>query len=333
MGVIGCGKIAGMYKLVSKIIKNTKIVAAVDLEIERAIKIAGKKHAYIDIEEMYKNEEIDAVYISTPHHLHKPMIEQAFSYGKHILCEKPVGISIDDAREIRALDLQYPELKLGFNYNYRYDHNCYRLVKAIQNNHLDQIYYVNCNIFFSRDHTYFEKAPWRKKTETAGGGTLLVQGSHMIDIMIWAFGQPKSVIGRIDNLKFKNMEVEDFALGIVEFDNGIYAQINDSTFINPPYDIFKEKVELEIFAKKGRCYYRGPWPRSSITWKGVKKFKIKKDTKGFSHFGRSIKAFADWILNNKSYFNTIEESSKALILISALYKSSESGKRENIEKL
>ncbi len=322
-----------MYKLVSRIIKNTRIVAAVDLDLDRAIKIAGKKHAYNDIEEMYKNEKIDAVYISTPHHLHKPMIKQAFEHGKHILCEKPVGVSIDDARDIRDLDLQYPDLKLGFNYNYRYDHNCYRLVKAIHDDHLDEIYYANCNIFFSRDDSYFEKGPWRTKKETAGGGTLLVQGSHMVDIMIWALGKPRSVIGKIDTMKFKNIEVEDFALGIIEFENGVYAQINDSTFVKPPYDMFKEKVELEIFGKRGRCYYRGPWPKSSLTWKGVKKYKIKKDTKGFSHFGRSVKAFGEWILNDKPYFNTIDQSSKALFLISALYKSSDSGRKESIEKL
>jgi hypothetical protein len=96
--------------------------------------------------------------------------------------------------------------------------------------------------------------------------------------------------------------------------------------------MFKEKVELEIFGKKGRCYYKGPWPKSSLTWKGVKNFKIKKDTKGISHFGRSVKAFGNWILYDKPYFNTIEESSKALFLIHALYKSSQSGKKEVVEK-
>ena len=333
MAVIGCGQITGMYKLASRIIKNTKIVAAADLNINKAIKIAGKKNAYMDIEEMYKNEEIDAVYISTPHHLHRPMIKQAFKHGKHVLCEKPVGVSVDDARKIRDLDLQYPDLKLGFNYNYRYDHNCYRLVRAIQGGYLDEIYYANCNLFFSRDESYYERGPWRIKKETAGGGTLLTQGSHMVDIMIWAFGEPKSVIGKIDNKRFKNIEVEDFALGIIEFENGVHAQINDSTFVTPPYDKFKEKVELEIFGKKGRCYYRGPWPKSSLTWKGIRKYKIKKDTKGFSHFGRSVKAFGDWVLKDKPYLNTIEESSKALILVSTLYKSSETGKKEIIEKL
>ncbi len=273
------------------------------------------------------------MYLATPHHLHKPMIKQAFENGKHVLCEKPVSISIDDAREIRNLNKQYKNLKLGFNYNYRYDHNCYRLVKALHNNHLGEVYYANCNVFFSRNESYFQKGPWRTKKETAGGGTLLIHGSHILDIMIWAFGTPKAIMGKTDSLRFKNIEVEDFGLGIIEFENGVYAQINNSTFVKPPYGFLKEKVELEVFGKDGRCYYRGPWPKSSLSWKGVKKYKIKKEVKGFSHFGRSVKAFGEWILSEKPYYNTIEESSKVLSLISSLYKSSESGKKEIIEIL
>jgi len=322
-----------MYKLTSKIIKNTKIVAAVDLDIKRATNVGGKKHAYTDTNEMYRNEEFDAVYIATPHHLHKSMIKQAFENGKHILCEKPVSASVSDAREIKNLEKQYQNLKLGFNYNYRYDHNCYRFVKALHNNHLGEVYYANCNVFFSRTESYFEEGPWRSKKETAGGGTLLIHGSHMLDIMIWAFGEPKSIIGKIDNIRFKNLEVEDFGLGIIEFENGVYAQINDSMVIKPPYGIFKEKVELEVFGKKGRCYYKGPWPKSLLIWKGVKSFKTKKNIKGFSHFGRSVKAFGEWVLHDTPYYNTVEESSKVLSLISSLYKSSDSGRKENIEKL
>ncbi|MFX0005895.1 MAG: Gfo/Idh/MocA family protein [Promethearchaeota archaeon] len=333
IGVIGCGGIAKMYKLITRLIKNTKIQAAVDLDINKAIKIGGKNHAYTESDEMYKNEDIDAVYIATPHHLHKPMIKQAFENGKHALCEKPVSISIEDAREIQNLDKQYQNLKLGFNYNYRYDHNCYRLVKALHNNQLGEIYYANCNVFFSRNESYFEKGLWRTKKETAGGGTLLIHGSHILDIMIWAFGNPKAIMGKTDTLRFKNIDVEDFGLGVIEFENGVYAQINDSTFVKPPYGFLKEKVELGVFGEKGRCYYRGPWPKSSLSWKGVKKYKIKKEIKGFSHFGRSVKAFGEWILYDKPYFNTIEESFKVLSLIFSLYKSSESGKKEIIEKL
>jgi predicted dehydrogenase len=295
--------------------------------------MVGRKHAYKDIEEFYELEDFDIAYIATPPYLHKPMIKQAFEQGKHVLCEKPITITIEDAREIDQLDKKYDDLKLGFNYMHRYDHKSYRLASALQNNHLGEIYYANCSIYFSRDATYFEKGSWRAKKQEAGGGTVLSHGSHFLDILLWTLGEPVSVIGKIDSVKFKNIEVEDIGLGIIEFDNGLNAQVNNSMFVKPPFNLFKERIDIQIFGKKGRCYYRAPWPISSLKWKGVKKYKAQKDTKGFSHLGRSIKAFGDWVLHDKPYLNTVEESAKVLCLILGLYKSSETGKKEQVEKL
>ncbi|MHA1272039.1 MAG: Gfo/Idh/MocA family protein [Promethearchaeota archaeon] len=331
-GVIGCGWISKQFSLLTRFIKNVKIVAATDPKIELAKKIAGKNHAYSTTKEMYSNENLDIVYIATPHYLHKPMIQEALEQGVHVLCEKPVGTSFKDAKEIYAISKKYPNLKLGFNYNYRYDHKCIRLAEGIRNGQLGDVYYANCSIYFSRNEEYFQKGMWRTKKETAGGGTLLFHGSHIIDIMIWALGEPLYVMGEVDTLKHKT-EVEDLGLAVVEFEGKKYGQINDSSFIEPKMSIFRDQVILEIFGEKGRCKYKGPWPLSSLKWKGVKKPKIKKQVKGFSHFGRSIKAFTEWVLYDKKYFNTIQESSKVLALISAIYRSSESGKKEKVEKL
>jgi predicted dehydrogenase len=101
--------------------------------IERAQKIAGKKgHAYENPEEMYKDEDLDAVCIATPHFLHKPMIKQALEEGKHVFCEKPITISVEDAREINQLDKKFNNLKIGIDYQYRYDPNCNTLATGVQ---------------------------------------------------------------------------------------------------------------------------------------------------------------------------------------------------------
>jgi len=333
VGVIGCGMISKEYKFACNFVKNTKIVAAMDLSLDRAKNIGGKGHAYTDLDEMYEKEDFDVAYIATPHNLHKPMIKQAFEQGKHVFCEKPITISVEDAREIQQMDKKYTNLKLGIDYQYRYDHKCYNLARGIQDNHLGDVYYANCNVFFCRNLNYFDKGPWRTKWETSGGGTMLIHGSHIIDILLWALGEPKSVMGRYDTLKFKDIEVEDVGFGIVEFENGTYAQINNSMIINPKMQLLGDKVELQVFGKNGRCHYIGPWPRPKLKWKGVKKYKIEKNTKGIAHLGRCIKAYAEWILNDTPFLNTIEESSRVLRLISALYISSKSGKKEQIEKL
>lgn len=317
----------------SKFVKNTKIVAAMDPVLERAINMIGKDHAYTDLEKMLKSEDIDAVYIATPHHLHKPLIKQAFEAEKHVFCEKPLTISVGDAREILQLQKKHNNLKLGVNYQYRYDHNCFRLVSGVQTGILGQVYYANCNIFFSRNLDYFEQGPWRTKISTAGGGTLIIHGSHIIDIMIWALGDPISVMGTINTIKFKDIEVEDIGFGIVEFNNGIYAQINDSMIVQPKMRLFGDLVELQIFGEKGRCYYKGPWPFASLQWKGVKSYKVKKEVSGISNFSRCVKAFGNWVLHDTPFHNTVEQCSKVLCLIEALYKSSKSNKKESVEKL
>lgn len=320
-------------KLHLEIIENLEIVAAVDPVIERATNIVGQDHSYENAENMYKNEDIDIVYINTPHHLHKPMIKEAFQEGKHIFCEKPVTISIEDAREILKLDKNFPNLKLGFDYQYRYDYNCYNLAMGAQNGHLGKIYYAISNGNFGRSIDYLKQGPWRTKLETSGGGTLLIQGSHIIDIMIWTLGEPISVIGKIDNLKFKDIEVEDIGFGIIEFENGSYGQISNSMITRAHKRRNIDKVILDVFGEKGNCYYSGPWPLSSIKWERVKEYKIKKYIERVSPYTEAFKSYINWILNDEPFLNTIEESSKVLRLLMALYKSSETGKKEMVEKL
>lgn len=332
LGIIGCGFATKFVYGGSKMVPNVKIIAAVDPHITRARKFAGREHSYKDTEEMYKNEELDAVYIATPPYLHKPMIEEALKEHKHVLCEKPISGTIEDAREIQRLDNKYPDLKVGINYQYRYESNCFNMVSGIKNNHLGKIFYTNCNVFFSRKLEYFKKGDWRTRIETAGGGTLLSHGSHILDILIWAFGEPISVFGMIDNLKFRNIEVEDTGFGIIKFQDDIYCQINDSMVIKPINEGFDELVELFIFGEKGNCYLKEPWPFSELRWEWVGKYKIRRSKPGISDFSLCLNAFCNWVLNDEPFLNTVEESSKVLRLIKAIYKSSKTGKEQKIEE-
>jgi predicted dehydrogenase len=261
------------------------------------------------------------------------MIKEAFHEGKHIFCEKPVTISVQDARDISNWDKKFPKLNLGFNYQYRYDYNCYNLAMGAQSGHLGEVFYAFCNGNFGRTEDYLNQGPWRTKLETAGGGTLLIHGSHIIDILIWALGEPVSVIGKIDNLKFKNIEVEDIGFGIIEFKNGSYGQISNSMITKTHKRRAIDKVILNIFGENGNCYYTGPWPISSLKWERVKEYKLKEYNKTETPNAEVFKAFINWILKDEPFFNTVEESSKVLRLLKALYKSSESGKKEKVEKL
>lgn len=333
IGAIGCGWITKTMASLTKFVKTAKIVAGTDLKIENAIKIAGKNHAYTDVNKMLETEDLDAVYIALPHYLHKSVIKNALSAGKHVLCEKPVAISVEEAREIKQYDEQYKNVKLGFNYDRRYNYGCYKMASAIHNNHIGKIYFANCTSYYSRDLNYFEKGPWRSKKETSGGGTLLIHASHMIDILCWALGEPESVIGTIDTKKFTDLNIEDVGFGTVEFENDALAQINGSMIVKPRINRLGDYEDIHLFGEKGRIHYGGMAPFSKVKFHGVKKFKIARINRGFHSLMRSMKAFSEWILEDKPFLNTIDASSIALRVVMALYKSSETGKRELIEKL
>ena len=305
------------------------MVAAVDLDFKKALKFIDKEHAYKNTEEMYQSEDIDVVYIATPPNLHKSMIEEALKENKHVLCEKPVSASIDDAREILKLNRKYPKLKIGFNYQYRYDENCYNLVQGIINQHLGKIYYANCNVFFSRKKSYFRKGGWRVKKESTGGGTLLSHGSHILDVLIWAFGEPMEVLGKIDNLKFKDLETEDVGFGIIKFKNNSYIQINCS-MITQAKKKFKELIEVDIFGEKGNCSYNGPWPFSSLKWHKVENYIIQRNPPSSSDYSECLNSFCNWILKDDPFLNTVEESSKVLRVVKSIYKSSETGSAQPV---
>ena len=132
LGLIGCGSATKLVYGGSKKVPNVKIIAAVDPHVTRARKFAGREYSYKDTKEVYKNKELDAVYIATPPYLHKPMIEEALRRHKHVLCEKPISGTIADAREIQRLDNKYSDLKVGINYQYRYESNCYNMVSGIK---------------------------------------------------------------------------------------------------------------------------------------------------------------------------------------------------------
>ncbi|TFG07120.1 MAG: Gfo/Idh/MocA family oxidoreductase [Promethearchaeota archaeon] len=346
-GIIGCGGAANDMSQMVKALKRVEIIAACDPILSRACKVAGEEHSYKEVERMYENENLDAVYLAVPHHLHGPMIKQALENGLHVFCEKPVANTIESAREILRLDKKYSNLKVGINYQHRYDYNCRDLALSIQNGHLGKNYYAIANGYFNRERDYFDQGPWRASMESSGGGTLLIQASHILDIMIWAFGDPLYVTGKIDNLKFKDIEVEDTGFGIIEFKSGSYGQISNTmitSYDKPRKSVIYDRVEMKVVGEKGSCYYEGPWPLSSLKWSGVKKFIAEEmlpsdsfisidRTNPSGAYGECLKAFSNWILDDTPFLNTIEESSKVLLLVKTLYKSSKTGKKERVEKL
>ncbi len=329
IGMVGCGDVARYFALGVRLNPKIQIPACADICEENALRLAKKnriKKCYSSYGEMLKNTKMDAVYLAVPHNLHFPMIKEAFENGLHVFCEKPIAINLDEGMEICRLSKE-TGLKVGINYQYRYDRACYAFARAAQKGDLGELYYGRCNLPWQRDVDYFSESQWHKKLSTAGGGTLITQASHILDALMWAMGKkPVAAFGMSANKKFKDIEVEDLSMGMLELEEGCFVQVSSSMAVTPELP-----VSIELYGAKGTAVYKGP-ESPKVRFFGVKPKKERPPTRGLHALFRSIEGFRRWIMDDMEYLIPAQQSLPVLAAIQAIYKSSESGKKESVDR-
>jgi UDP-N-acetyl-2-amino-2-deoxyglucuronate dehydrogenase len=339
LSIVGCGSIAAYVAAIARLTGGVQLAAACDISPERVETFAQKHHipkTFTRYEELlaeissnnakgYSAAEIfSAVYLSVPHNLHFEMLKMAIDAGIDVFAEKPITRTYAEGREIVAYARE-KGVKIGVNYQYRYDSGCYRLARVVQSGALGSVFYVRINVPWHREQNYFNDSPWHKTFAQAGGGTLITQASHLVDIALWAIGSsPVSAMGYTTRAKFKDIEVEDLALGTVELKNGTLIQITSSMVATP-----EQAVTIEVYGEDGTAkYIDKPTPR--VKYIGVKP-KIERVPKRGGHaLHRSLKGFRDWVLRGEDYLVPGEEALPVLQVVEAIYQSAQSGQRVQI---
>jgi predicted dehydrogenase len=186
------------------------------------------------------------------------------------------------------------------------------------------VLYARINVPWHRERDYFDKSPWHKTLAQAGGGTLITQASHLIDIVLWAVGSPPvTATGYTAKKIFTDVEVEDFAAGTIELESGAVLQITSSMVAAT-----EQPVSIEIYGDKGTAIYTSdPWPR--VKFIGIKPRTEKPPQWGFHALHRSLKGFRDWVLKDQAYLISGEQALPALQVVEAIYQSAE--KRQRVE--
>jgi len=327
LGFVGCGDIAGYMAWLARFNRRIQISVCCDLNPERVAAFAGRfkiPQTFTDYNQMLAKSNLEAVYLAVPHHLHFEMIRTAIQSGLPVLVEKPLTRTLEEGLRIVHL-AQNSNARVGVNYQYRYDRGCYALARAVQKGELGEIYYARINLPWYRSKTYFEQAPWHARLETSGGGTLITQGSHLLDVVLWAIGgQPVSVIGAIAQQKFKNVEVEDLAQATVEMPNGALVQICSSMTATP-----EASLCIEIYGSDGTAIYRNrPLPHLSLH--GVRIKKESPPHKGLHALQRSLEGFRAWVEQGQDYLCPAAEALTTLATVEAIYQSARSGRRQEV---
>ena len=221
--LVGCGTIAPVHLAALKKLGVSEVVALCDLKADRAEALrdryAEDARVFTDFEQMLKEmPEIDAVHICTPHYLHTPMAITALEMGKHVFLEKPVGISEKDITALAEAE-EKAKGKLCVCFQNRYNDT----TEAIDR--LAEVYGkpLGCRAFvnWTRDEAYYTESGWRGAYATEGGGVMINQAIHTLDLMLRYMGKPQSLSATTANHHLKGIiEVEDTCEIFLRFAEG-----------------------------------------------------------------------------------------------------------------
>lgn len=245
--IIGCGSIFPMHAASLKTLKQVEIVAVCDIVAERAKRRAQECDckAYLDYQEMIAAEQPDVVHICTPHYLHPPMAIYALSHGCHVLTEKPMALSAGDAKEM--IDAANKNGRsLGVIFQNRYNAGSQLIKKTITSGALGKVLGGRASVWWHRDNAYYHNSGWRGTLAMEGGGVVVNQAVHTLDLMCWFAGQKAVSVDASIATRRLDIEVEDCAEGIIRFEGDI-----DCCFQFTNCYSYDAPVEIEMHCEKG----------------------------------------------------------------------------------
>ena len=247
VGIIGCGLIG--FKRSKFLGPQSELIACADTNINNLNKISTRKNIkkFINWKELLKVKEIDIVIIATPHNHLAKIVIAAYKHKKHILVEKPGAKNLKEIKRIISV-AKNKKIKIRVGYNHRYHPSILKAKNLVNSGSLGDLLYIRAR-YGHGGRLGYEKE-WRAKKLLAGGGELLDQGSHLIDLSRIFLGNFIKING-VTKTYFWNMSVEDNAFLTLETSN------NKIAFLHASWTEWKNKFSFEIFGKKGKLNING----------------------------------------------------------------------------
>jgi len=335
VGVIGLGM--GRHHIAGyQTHPDAEVVAIADLDEARLQQIGdqyGVSTRYLSGEEMLQKEELDVVSIATPNKYHAPLTIAALEAGNHVLCEKPMAMSADEARQMLAA-AEKAGKRLMVNFSYRFTEQSQALKDRVDAGELGDVYFARTVWHRRRGLPKF--GGWFGQKGLSGGGPLIDLGVHRLDLALWLMGYPKPVwvMGSAYNpiatalAKEQGVEydVEDLAVGLIKFDNGATLVVEASWAANIKE---KELMETRLLGTKGGLVQRN----LNETYEFEAEMYFERNG---AHYDMKLHApprrrlnamshFVESIVNGTPHIATGEEGLLVMEILDAIYRSAEKG--------
>lgn len=325
--IVGCGRIGQRHG--EHINNYGKLVAVCDIDRAKAdafsAKYGGK--VFYDIQDLLNSDlDIDVVSICSPNGLHAQQSINVLNAGYHVLCEKPMAISVNDCGEmIKAAEKNNKRL-FAIKQN-RFNPPVAAVKEAIDKGIFGKIYSVQLSCFWNRNEDYYQNS-W-KGTKDLDGGTLFTQFSHFIDLLYWMIGDVKRTYALTGNFAHKGIiEFEDTGVVALEFNNGCLGTINYTV------NSYGKNMEgsLTIFGEKGTVKIGGQY-LNELEYQNIQDFEFKNLPEGnkannygnyqgsMSNHDKIYENLVDVLTNNATISTNAFEGLKTIEIIEKIYTS------------
>lgn len=326
IAIVGCGSIAAVHADCVEKSANHRLIAFADTRKERAEQFANKYHgiAYESYKEMIEAEEIDVIHICTPHYTHVPIAIYSLEHGVNVFMEKPPVISLE---QLEQLEMVQTDKYLGFCFQNRYNPSVLEVKKLLESGEAGQIYGARGMVTWNRSSSYYTQSEWRGKIETEGGGALMNQSVHTMDLLAYFLGTPLLVDAVMANHHLKDVvEVEDMMEAFIQFEGGKKASFYATTAyvddVPPIIELSCENRTIRIEDFEVTYYYKnGKVERPSIE----RKDGLGKSYWGCGH-GDCIQDFYQSIDNKVPFALDLSHMKETILLMLGMYESAQKGK-------
>lgn len=342
VGIIGVGSISNEHIKAYQKNENVELYAFCDIN-EEQLNMMGDKYGvdrrFTDMNDMLALEEIDAVSVCTWNSAHAPCTIAALNAGKHVLCEKPMATSKEEAEKMKeAAEKNGKLLMIGFVR--RFGNDCAILKDFIENDYFGDLYYSKA--------TYLRRkgspGGWFGNKELSGGGPLIDLGVHVIDLVRYLMGKPKPIsvygatfnkLGDRSHIKDKAgysssgksdkdvFNVEDLATGMIRFDNGAVLQVEASFSLN----LKQDKGEIELFGEKAGAKLSPELELYSEQNGYMTNVTLTTPTAlSFDNlFANEINHFVSCVTDDTTCISTAQDGIEIMAILDALYESAKTG--------
>ena len=347
LGVIGYGNMgtAHVDNIMTGKVPNMEVGAVCDIDPDRQ-KALKEKYPEIpffeDAEELCKSGLCDAVIVATPHYDHPSLVIKAFEHGLNVITEKPAGVYTKQVKEMNEA-AEKSDKVFGIMYNQRTNPLYQKLRNMIKDGSLGHIKRITWIITdWYRPQAYHDSSSWRSTWKYEGGGALINQNPHQLDLWQWMFGMPDKIYAKGSFGKYHDIEVEDEAIAFMEYENGTTGQYITSTGEAPGTNRLEIACDMgKIVIEKGEfTFYRNVISEREFEKINTKPFGLPENWKcevpveasvGEQHVG-ILKNFASVILGDTdTLLAPGEEGINGLTISNAIHFSAWTGETVDIK--